>query len=643
MFRPLPLVVALLAVGLGGCVTPGVSPIGSADEPKLKPVFFNDMRLTPVAAPRLVSLPFSGSLEDIAAMSGTLSRLDARRTASLVAGEFEMAALWNHYHAKLAAMRVGMNVSTRDAIDQLQRTSGKAFSLAPGALVVLRSGLDEGTQQLSWLNGFDENIFDNALRVDVADVSQSGSFVEALRIINKTLEQANETIKPGSTRGMNTGAGAGIYSGHAATTLGVENVPANIPFALSNGAVLVRRVTPKGSTFMFYNPGNVAAEVPIENLAYVPPPPPLSRLRQEASPIIVNMGESTWAQYVNVYRKTAMERPPAHSFRGAMYGDGPHFGRDGRLTADLREIAEVDRLIASGNNAFTTAARVSQRAHSFANSQACGKVNEVYDNWAMNGRRTRPEDTPGWRPDIHVVPRVQFGGPYAANARISCMDRDLNTHYSQNYFIGENDAVRTAASLLTDQRVADQLRRIDKSNEAANDMLGVVPVVGNVVSAFRCAEPDDAERARLMAKVTNPSVAKSRPFVEYLYDVSTVERNNLFGETVTHYLDCAAAVPLVGTAVKGGALATKGLNAAWKGGGSARFAQMSQALDEASKAVNGYERLEQMASTGGVAVAKAAKTAHSFQGYAQRADNLVDFSNGLESAAELAGPAQPRS
>lgn len=638
----LPLLAAIASITLAGCVTTGVGTIASHDGQEGRPIVFNAMTLTPVSAPRPVALPFSGTLEDIAAMSSALKRLDARRTAALMAGEFEMAAVWNHYHAKLAAVRMGMNVATGDAVSQLQGNAGRAFQLAPGAVVVLRSGLDEAKQQLAWLNAFDANPW-AGLKVEVADASETGGFVEALRIINRTLEQANEAIKPGSTTRTDDGAGSGIYSGQAATILGVEAVPANVPFALSNGAVLVRRVTPKGSTFVFYNPSRGAVDVPLEDLAYVPPPPPFSRHRQAAAPIFATMAQATWSQYVNVYRDSGLGQPPAHDFPASMYAGGPYFGRDGRLTTDQREIAAVERLLEQRDNAFTYAAGISQRVHGYANNVACGHVNDAYHERVMNGRQPDSD----WRPYVYIVARVQYSGPYAANANITCRDsRDakLRTVYSQNYFVGERgEPVRTAVSLLTDQRVAERLRRIDLRNEAAGDVLSVVPVVGNAVSGFRCVEPNQAKRAQLMAKLTDPGFAQSRPFVEYLYDVSTVERGDLFGDTATHYLDCAAAVPLVGNAVKSGMLATKGLNAAWKVGGSARFAKMSAALDSAATVADGMSKLEQMAGTPGKVAGKAAKVALRVQREAQHADNLVDFSSGLEAAADLSQPEAPRS
>lgn len=612
---------AALTAVVSGCSTlpqPGAGTVESAP-----PVVFNKIRLSPVKdvrVPGMGALPFDGSLEDIQALEHALKILKRERTVALLTEQFELAGVFNEHYAQLAALRMAINVSTGAAIAQLQKTGGRSFKMAPGEIVVLLSDSDAVAQKISLRNPFDP--FD-VPHVQIAS-SSLGAVVEALRVISEVTGQI---------------ADSGVITGRASTMYGLEEIPRNIPFAMDNGTILVRRQTEKGTTFAFYNASDRIVEVPLKDLAYVPPPPPLSKVRQEAAPILANMVESVkqhfWDELDAVPNKILM-----HAFATQIVSQGPRLGPDGRITTDPALIEQSRRVGSNPKSPFMRAATLSVRAHNHTAHVACGEppYQEYYD-WVTNGKiGPQPGEDPAPR-----FPVLTATGRYATNLNVVCHRRDNRRPiYSQNYFIGESEVVQTAYSLVTDARVARILKDFDSTTGAMMDITQVLPIAGNAVSVLRCASGGNAQAVQAASKVLLAEHDYKRPFVAHIYQAS-LENDGLFGETGSQILDCAAMVPVIGNTF---AAAGKGLKAASKGLKSDRLGKFFQVTSEQTDRIRSaaqyfrtpittprhVEMILEARKAAPPELANAITAGLALYTTAQKADNVADFKNGLENA-----------
>lgn len=626
MFKPRLTALALIAATLaaGGCAT---VPSETTDKPARESITFNRMKLTPVdnvRVPGMGLLPFDGSLEDVAALAEVTKLLRREITEAILRDEFELAGVLNAYYGQFAALRLALNIATQQAVDELGRTEGAAFTLQPGSVVVLLS--NNPTQQaagpISLGNPF-ESILTRGPSVEVA-AKGVGAVLEAMRIISET-----------------TGKGSGgQVTGRASTTFGLDAIPANIPFALENGTVLVRRETAKGMTYAFYNPTDRAAEVPLKNLAYVPPPPPFKSQRQAAGPILYNFGESMTAE---IRRRISIGAEPhfTHYFSTTLYPGGPMLDSMGRITTDPEAHAEAVRESKRLNSPFRVAAGLSSRTAVFAYNKGCAEPYAEFDKWLTSGQRGPAP----YRPTVFIYPAQRYFGNYSAFVKIDCTERRTDrVFYTQNYFVGEEGVVQTAQSLAADARIAKKLKEFDSDSEAVADMMTILPVAGSAVSGLRCAASSKGVTEGVVAAL-RPQLAAARPYVAHLYDLAKTDSAELFGETTGRILDCAAAVPAFGTVTSiigkyaGGSLTSLMKNdkarKALETHVSANWDNVGRVAGYFSTPITTPGHVNHIieASQGLTGKAKSAVVSGlSIYGVMQKADNVSDFKSGLENA-----------
>ncbi len=626
MFKPRLTTLALIAATLaaGGCAT---VPTETTDKPARESITFNRMKLTPVdnvRVPGMGELPFDGSLEDVAALAEVTQLLRREITEAILRDEFELAGVLNAYYGQFAALRLALNVATQQAVDELGRTEGAAFTLQPGSVVVLLSNnpTQQSTGPISLGNPF-EPILTRGPSVEVA-ATGVGAVLEAMRIISEA-----------------TGRGSGgQVTGRASTTFGLDAIPANIPFALENGTVLVRRETPKGMTYAFYNPTDRAAEVPLKNLAYVPPPPPFKSQRQAAGPILSNMGESLMS---DVHRRMKGGGQPyyTHYFATTFYPGGPTLDSMGRITNRQEEHKKAQQEYRRADSPFRVAANLSSRTIHFVYYKGCAAPFEPFDKWLTGGQiGPRPE-----QPPVIYFPAFKYFGNYSAFVKVDCTARESQrVFYTQNYFVGEDGVVQTAQSLAADARIAKKLKEFDSDSEAVADMMAILPVAGSAVSGLRCAASSKGVTEGVVAAL-RPQLAAARPYVAHLYDLAKTDSAELFGETTGRFLDCAAAVPAVGAATSiigkyaGGSLTSlikndKARNAL-ETHVSANWDNVGRVAGYFSTPITTPGHVNHIieASQGLTGKAKSAVVAGlSIYGVMQKADNVSDFKSGLENA-----------
>lgn len=608
---------------LGGCASvPQVA--GQGATPTQRPIIFNMKRFTPIEAvrvPGMVLLPFDGSLEDVRALKELTQILNRERTTALLTGHYEIAGVLNQFHARFAALRYTLNYSTNKAIDELQRTGGKTFTLDPGAIVTLLAEPGVATATMISLS----NPFDPFQRpnVQVADNSLRG-VGEALRLLSNVTGTVNSSTRAGRVN----------------TMLGLEELPPNIPFAMENGTILVRRQTESGHTYTFYNPLDRSLEVPLKDLGYVPPPPPLSELRQRAAPIMVNMGKVVKEDFESK-PDSFLAKAMIHAAPEGVTINGPYFAPDGTRTNDPAAIAQTKRAFHSRSHPYKTATTLSIKAHRTANDLGCGEPFEPYYDWVSRGRKgqlTSAEPFPRY-------PVLTYQGASASIVRVDCYDKETHRpFYSQSYFVGEDDVAQTAYSLLRDTRVANKLKSFDDTASASMDISQVFPIVGNVVSGIRCVSGGDAQAVQTVSRAVArlDHTHRARPLVAHLYEAS-LENQSLFSQPVTTMLDCASALPAVGTAAGGGARLVKLL------GNMVSSLRLSKTSELTADALTRFEtaagyfksslttpgsvqdilRARDAAPEGMKAAITVGLTAYTIIG---KADNIADAKNGLENA-----------
>lgn len=626
MFKPRLTTLALLAATLaaGGCAT---VPTGTSNKPARESITFNQLKLTQVddvRVPGMGALPFDGSLEDVAALSEVTKLLRREITEAILRDEFELVGVLNAYYGQFASLRLALNVATQQAVDELGRTEGVSFTLQPGSVVVLLANnpTQQGSAQFSLGNPF-ESILTKGSSVDVA-AKGVGAVLEAMRIISETTGKGSE----------------GQVTGRAATTFGLDAIPANIPFALENGTVLVRRETAKGMTYAFYNPTDRTAEVPLRTLAYVPPPPPFRAPRQAAGPILYNLGDSLTS---DMRRRISIGAEPhfTHYLRTTFYPGGPMLDSMGRITTDRQAHAQAEREAARLNSPFRLAAELSSKTAHFAYNKGCAEPYAEFDKW-LTGGRNGPAPS---RPTALMYPAQKYFGNYSAFVKVDCTERKTDRiFYTQSFYVGEEGVVQSAQSLAADARIAKKLKEFDSDSEAVADMMTILPVAGTAVSGLRCAASSKGVTEGVVAAL-RPKLAAARPYVAHLYDLAKTDSDELFGETTGRVLDCAAAIPAVGSGVKllskyrGENLATvlnnRKAREALESHVAANLNTVARAADYFSTPITtpGHVNHIITASNGLTGNSKSAVVAGlAIYGVMQKADNVADFKSGLENA-----------
>lgn len=626
MFKPRLTTLALIAAtfAAGGCA---IVPAETSDKPDRESITFNRMKLTPVddvRVPGMGALPFDGSLEDVAALAEVTKLLRREITEAILRDEFELAGVLNAYYGQFASLRLALNVATQQAVDELGRTEGVSFTLQPGSVVVLLANnpTQQGSAQISLGNPF-ESILTKGPSVDVA-AKGVGAVLEAIRIISET-----------------TGKGSGgQVTGRASTTFGLDAIPANIPFALENGTVLVRRESASGMTYAFYNPTDRAAEVPLRTLAYVPPPPPFKAPRQAAGPILYNFGDSLTS---DMRRRISIGAEPhfTHYFSTTLYPGGPMLDSMGRITTDPEAHAEAVRESKRLNSAFRVAAGLSSMTAVFAYTKGCAEAYADFDKWLTGGMKGPAP----YRPPVLMYPAQKYFGNYSAFVKIDCTERRTDrVFYTQNFFVGEEGVVQTAQSLAADARIAKKLKEFDSDSEAVADMMTILPVAGSAVSGLRCAASSKGVTEGVVAAL-RPKLAAARPYVAHLYDLANTDSAELFGETTGRMLDCAAAIPAVGSGAKllskfrgenlAAVLNNRKARQALENHVTANLDSVARAADYFSTPITtpGHVNHIITASNGLTGKTKSAVVAGlSIYGVMQKADNVADFKSGLENA-----------
>lgn len=313
----------------------------------------------------------------------------------------------------------------------------------------------------------------------------------------------------------------------------------------------------------------------------------------------------------------------------------------GRITNQQKEHEKAQREYQRADSPFRVAANLSSKTIHFVYYKGCAAPFEPFDKWLTGGQiGPRPE-----QPPVIYFPAFKYFGNYSAFVKVDCTARESQrVFYTQNYFVGEEGVVQTAQSLAADARIAKKLKEFDSDSEAVADMMTILPVAGSAVSGLRCAASSKGVTEGVVAAL-RPKLAAARPYVAHLYDLAKTDSAELFGETTGRVMDCAAAIPAIGSGAKllskfrgddlASVLNNRKAREALENHVGANLQNMARAADYFSTPITTPGHVNHIinASNGLTGNTKTAVIAGlSIYGVMQKADNVSDFKSGLENA-----------
>jgi len=123
--------------------------------------------------------------------------------------------------------------------------------------------------------------------------------------------------------------------------------------------------------------------------------------------------------------------------------------------------------------------------------------------------------------------------------------------YARRYYVTDDGRVQSWESLLRDKETATALTKFDTDNGAYEDLLGVLPFVGNIESGLKCFDKTTITTRLRNRFQSNQELTMKRGFVSDIYSFTPDDSQ------IKKALDCANALPLLGYGTRLGLKATE--------------------------------------------------------------------------------------
>jgi outer membrane lipoprotein SlyB len=506
------------------CTDGALAATGGTQPPRLRPIRINGMAAFLGGAYRLE--PFAGlppvkTMADVRALNEAVRHMNALTVGYLKRGDYDAALVSNHLAARLAEYQLYVASSTRAAIEAMATNVGGASSIAPGSYAVLP-------------------VFDRGgVKPVVLSAAEAPNPFIALRPMNG-LQVAASGLD--ALLGVLGGGNRQPQQQRAAAMEAVESLgsmPIGTPVTLPSGIVVERTV----DSFIVHNPNKTTASVNLGELGYLPPIREPGANRKAAGKIMLETMESTH----QVFERTLA---PLH--------DGVWPAAPNSIVVDGRQTALID----VGGTITQDPKKSAQSAKEYGRTGSPFRLSmDAIEQSLGSGERQQFQQQclgPGGR--SHTF-GVDFTGAYAEIVVLWCGNgHTARVHdvYERQFYLTETGMLQTWSSLLKDARTISLLKEFDKLAEANENLVQIIPVVGNVESGFKCVSGGSASLTRVAMTTGSdaPKIDDARAFVKAIYDPYTAP-----GWDAGRVLDCASALPAVGSLAKTAGQIGKGLDA----------------------------------------------------------------------------------
>lgn len=496
---------------------------GGPQPPRLRPIRINGMAAFLGGAYYLE--PFAGlppvkTMADVRALNQAVRHMNALTGGYLKRGDYDAALVSNHLAARLAEYQLYIASSTRAAVEAMANNVGGTSSIAPGSYAVLPIFDRGGVKPVVLSAAEAPNPFVAFQPADGVQVAASG-----LDALLGVLGGGNRQPQQQRAAAM-----------EAIESLG--SMPIGTPVTLPSGVVVERTV----DSFIVHNPNKAMASVNLGELGYLPPIREPGANRKTAGKIMLQTMESTH----QVFERTLIP------LREGVWPAAPNIiAVDGRQTA----VVDTSGTITQDSKKSAESAKEYRRTGSpFRLSM------EAIEQALGSGERQQfQQQCLGSVGRSHTF-GVDFTGAYAEIVVLWCGNgRTARNHdvYERQFYLTETGMLQTWSSLMKDAGTVSLLKVFDKLAEANENLVQIIPVVGNVESGFKCVSGGSASLTRVAMTVGRDAqkVDETRAFVKTIYDPYTAP-----GWDAGRVLDCASALPAVGGMAKTAGQIGKGLD-----------------------------------------------------------------------------------
>ena len=464
---------------------------------------------------RYRDMPRLRTVDDYQALTQTVDAYQKAVAKEIQRGDFNAALVANHLAAKFADYQASMAASNREAIKSLRTYGNGRMDLAPGAYVVLPA-FDRYDPPRKF--SFNDWPYGEAQQVAANDF---GTKLDALggilRAINGPQEKKTPNAAPPATMNVQQAL----------------SLPLNQPVTLLNGAVLERTK----DSFVLHNPGTYPIQIDLQSLGYLPPIRTPSPSRLAAGSILFNINSTTGDPVIAGITDNVDIAPPNR----ILYDKG------GKRTGGLR----VDGDFARTPDDVATSKREYEKAGSpfrlavdarYAMQRSKERNNFVAQCTTMSTNMSG---------SFYFLDRME--GAYGEVIDLRCFRRRAKGEtegevvYSRRYFVTDNGQIKSWESLLLDKDTAAQLDRMDNLTDAVENLVGLLPIVGNAENGLKCADQTTiTARARNLLSDKSALLDQKRAFVTDIYDINAKD------SAIDRASNCAGALPLLGNASKFG-------------------------------------------------------------------------------------------
>jgi outer membrane lipoprotein SlyB len=572
------------------CTDDAVAAPGGPQPPRLRPIRINGMAAFLGGTYHLESfagLPPVKTMADVRALNAAVRHMNALTVAKLKRGDYDATLVSNHLAARLAEYQLYIASSTRSAIEAMANNVGGASSISPGSYAVLPIFDRGGVKPVVLSVAEAPNPFIAFQPADGVQVAASG--LDALL-------------------GVLSGGNRQPQQQRAAATEAIESLgsmPIGTPVTLPSGVVVERTV----DSFVVHNPNKTTASVNLGELGYLPPVREPGTNRKTAGKIMLQTMESTH----QVFERTLT------TLHEGVWPAAPN-----GITADGRQTAVID----VGGSITQDPKKSAEAAKEYRRIGSPFRLSMDAVEQALGSserQQFQQQCLPGGR--NHTF-GVDFTGAYAEIVVLWCGNgRTARNHdvYERQFYLTETGMLQTWSSLLKDAGTVSLLKEFDKLAEANENLVQIIPVVGNIESGFKCVAGGGSSLTRntMVLDSAAARVDSSRAFVKTFYDPYAVP-----GWDAGRALDCAAALPAVGGLAKTAGQIGKGLDARLATRGNEIYDALKMFDTALTSRVAPAETAQTLSrlSDGSQAAGLIAKT---YYDGIQTAKSFVDFSSSL--------------
>jgi len=460
------------------------------------------------------------SQADAVAADKLIAFYAAKASQAVAKGDVEEFAVAWHLAKKLSAARVEQLVSTEAFVNSLAVAKNGTGTLPGGARVFLPKELYSSRQAVGA----------NKKRASIDEMFME--FGDAVVSLTPDWANAPKLASLGSLLGVvgnmteTAGRLAGVKEPTRLDGSALEAMKVGSAYAVQDSLGNKYIVEKTADGIVLHNPDSAPTKIDLNQVNFMPILEKPEQYRYEAAKIVANRNRAEEnAREAAVASRgvsiTGVFTIPPNVFQ---LGDKVEYlNADGTLASS--DLASV-RILYSTNRAFKLAMDMGTRENL--------NNDNIYNKFSASCQYTAV---------------LYHHGDALEYATYSCRDPKNQITYSRTYVVGNGFSAQSWDSLLKDKTYTDAMKNASRSARVAESIAAVVPFVGNVDAAAKCASGESVVFHLAKAALAPNMNSDVRRFITYSEEQETAS-------TVGKALDCTQGIGAIGAvrgALSGGA------------------------------------------------------------------------------------------